>query len=248
MLWGSCPICHRLCVHRTGDGRACFTCWEMLVLFLVLSSAFCGTKVGSYHVLNPAYSRRAVDDIVERSGNSDRVRHDGTVALLNLHRVDIFEYTDMAALSRIYVNAVLVIAFALIGAVVLPASSWNSLLGMVAFSCLMPVLDAIGKNRQFLERPILADVCGPRPSYRVVRCFLLLSGLAYAVSRCFSPGPFLWRWGLIVTHSTRLLNLLVSLRGQHERRVDAAAAVDSEPAREQIGSEGGGSQPRGLPS
>ncbi|CAM9670838.1 unnamed protein product [Scytosiphon promiscuus] len=204
------------------------TAWEMLALFIVLSSTLRGAKAGFYHVVHADFAERAVDLIVHRNG--DRVRPDGTVSL-NLHSVDLFEYADMAALSRIYVTALVVIVWAFIMELVhlvLVESKWTLLAALVVFLCpvflYMYFRVSFRQTRELLHRPKLQDISGTRPSYMVVRFFLLLSGLAYAGSLCFSPGPYLWKGGLIVTHNARLLNLLVSLRGRNEGRVDAAAA------------------------
>ncbi|CAM9413025.1 unnamed protein product [Ectocarpus sp. 12 AP-2014] len=71
----------------------------------------------------------------------------------------------------------------------------------------------------------LKNLCVNQPSCRHVRAFLLATGTIYAVLLHLSPVPSKWAWSLIVTHSTRLLNVLVALRGHNQGVADAAAEI-----------------------
>ncbi|CAN0552699.1 unnamed protein product, partial [Ectocarpus sp. 12 AP-2014] len=71
----------------------------------------------------------------------------------------------------------------------------------------------------------LKNLCVNQPRCRHVRVFLLATGTIYAVLLHLSPVPSKWAWSLIVTHSTRLLNVLVALRGHSQGVADAAAEI-----------------------
>ncbi|CAM9391532.1 unnamed protein product [Ectocarpus sp. 4 AP-2014] len=71
----------------------------------------------------------------------------------------------------------------------------------------------------------LKNLCVNQPRCRHVRAFLLATGTIYAVLLHLSPVPSKWAWSLIVTHSTRLLNVLVALRGHNQGVADAAAEI-----------------------
>ncbi|CAM9094041.1 unnamed protein product [Ectocarpus sp. 6 AP-2014] len=71
----------------------------------------------------------------------------------------------------------------------------------------------------------LKSLCVNQPRCRHVRAFLLATGTIYAVLLHLSPVPSKWAWSLIVTHSTRLLNVLVALRGHNQGVADAAAEM-----------------------
>ncbi|CAM9903941.1 unnamed protein product, partial [Hapterophycus canaliculatus] len=64
-----------------------------------------------------------------------------------------------------------------------------------------------------------------QPRGRRGRFLLLLSGVVYAGSLLSSPLPSCWTWSLIVAHTTRLLNVLVALRGQNDGWAEAAAEI-----------------------
>ncbi|CBJ25824.1 expressed unknown protein [Ectocarpus siliculosus] len=68
-------------------------------------------------------------------------------------------------------------------------------------------------------------ICMTQPRCRHVRAFLLAGGMIYAVLLHLSPAPSKWTWSLIVTHSTRLLSLLIALRGDNEGVANAAGEI-----------------------
>ncbi|CAN0362114.1 unnamed protein product [Ectocarpus fasciculatus] len=67
--------------------------------------------------------------------------------------------------------------------------------------------------------------CINQPRCRHVRVFLLATGTIYMVLLYVSDVPSGWTSSLIMTHSTRLLSLLVALRGDNETVADAAEEV-----------------------
>ncbi|CAM9690885.1 unnamed protein product [Ectocarpus fasciculatus] len=71
----------------------------------------------------------------------------------------------------------------------------------------------------------LKNLCVNQPKCRHVRTFLLARGTIYVVLLHLSPVPSKWAWSLIVTHSTRLLNVLVALQGHAQGVADAAAEI-----------------------
>lgn len=71
----------------------------------------------------------------------------------------------------------------------------------------------------------LKDLCVKQPRSRPTRAFLLTGGTIYAVLLHLSPVPSKWTWSLIITHSTRLLSLLVALRGHNQGVADAGAEI-----------------------
>ncbi|CAN0081839.1 unnamed protein product [Ectocarpus sp. 4 AP-2014] len=71
----------------------------------------------------------------------------------------------------------------------------------------------------------LKDLCVNQPTSRPVRAFLLAGGTIYAVLLHLSPVPSKWTWSLIVTHSIRLLTVLVALRGHNQGVADAGAEI-----------------------
>ncbi|CAM9671048.1 unnamed protein product [Scytosiphon promiscuus] len=215
--------------HAVMAMGTCSTASETGRQFFVLVSTLCGAKLGLYHLVNPSYSQRAVNDIVDRSNGNEPVRHDGTFSL-GQHRVDLFEYADMAAFGRIYASALMVIVWGVLAALCLSGGT-GALGGLIGLPLTVRVLSSIVEYRGVLERPNLEDVCDLRPWHRVVRCFLLLSCLAYTGLLCFSPGPFAWRGALIVTHVTRYMNLLVSLRDRHWSGVNAASVGVEHPSK-----------------
>ncbi|CAN0239238.1 unnamed protein product [Ectocarpus fasciculatus] len=69
------------------------------------------------------------------------------------------------------------------------------------------------------------QLCFKQPRCRHVRVFLLATGAIYTVLLHVSDVPSGWTLSLITIHSTRLLSLLVALRGDNETVADAAEEV-----------------------
>ncbi|CAN0270901.1 unnamed protein product [Ectocarpus fasciculatus] len=69
------------------------------------------------------------------------------------------------------------------------------------------------------------QLCIKQPRCRHVRVFLLATGAIYPVLLHVSAVPSGWTSSLITIHSTRLLSLLVALRGDNETVAEAAEEV-----------------------
>ncbi|CAN0274642.1 unnamed protein product [Ectocarpus fasciculatus] len=69
------------------------------------------------------------------------------------------------------------------------------------------------------------QLCIKQPRCRHVRVFLLATGAIYTVLLHVSDVPSGWTSSLITIHSTRLLSLLVALRGDNETVAEAAEEV-----------------------
>lgn len=72
-----------------------------------------------------------------------------------------------------------------------------------------------------------AGACRTQPFHPHTRALLLVSTMIYAVLLYLSPAPSTLRWSVSVTHSTRALKVLASLRGQDEGGVDRAGGEDA---------------------
>lgn len=65
-----------------------------------------------------------------------------------------------------------------------------------------------------------------QPGCRLVFAVLLGGGVFYALLLLFLvPAPSKLRWGLVLSHSTRLLNVLVALYGEGQSVTDAAVEL-----------------------
>ena len=62
----------------------------------------------------------------------------------------------------------------------------------------------------------LAELCRSQPRCKPVRALVIVAGMMYAALLYFFPLPLWWRWGLIVAHTVRALNVLSSLRRENE--------------------------------
>ncbi|CAM9143837.1 unnamed protein product [Ectocarpus sp. 8 AP-2014] len=71
----------------------------------------------------------------------------------------------------------------------------------------------------------LKGLCINQPRCGHVRAFLLAGGMICAVWLHLSPVPSKWAWSLIATHCTRLLYVIVALRGDNGGVADAAAEI-----------------------
>ncbi|CAM9671117.1 unnamed protein product [Scytosiphon promiscuus] len=198
------------------------TLWQIVELLPVVVCTKCGANEGLSQI-HPSYARRSVDLVREM----DRLRDDSS-ASSDLDGVDIFEYNDMVTLSLAPLSYSGQLSLFLLWCVAtnLPLAG-----GVWPRWCTVAVVGAWCVCSSYAvvtllpRRPRLRKLFLTRPRCRRGRFLLLLSGVVYAVSLFCSPLPSWWMWSLIVTHTTRLLNVLVALRGHNEGWAEAAAEI-----------------------
>jgi len=78
-----------------------------------------------------------------------------------------------------------------------------------------------------LDKPFVTQ-----PGCVFVRASLLAGGVVYGIVLFLVPGPSKWRWLLASTYNTRVLHLLVALRGKGEGVADAAVEMTDHVADE----------------
>ena len=148
---------------------------------------------------------------------------------------DTFEYSDMMTIPTMWVTSWAALpAFGL--AVCLCFIPQLQLSGTVVYPVLCATSAVLAVLLYLQTSPPLAKLNKPfytQPGCTFVRAALLTSGVLYAgVLLCLIPGPSKWRWLLAFTNSTRVLRLLVALRGEGQGVADAAVEVTGHVADE----------------
>ncbi|CAM9368768.1 unnamed protein product [Ectocarpus sp. 8 AP-2014] len=157
----------------------------------------------------------------------------------DLDGVDLDEYDYFQTLYKMRVF--------MLGAVGVPAILWCycaalfdpssslalplMLIGALALTCFFYSGVVVLFYHPFTRKATLGTIfkwhhiCTNQPRCRHVRVFLLATGTIYMVLLHVSDVPSKWTWSLIMTHSARLLSLLVALRGDNEGVADAGAEI-----------------------
>lgn len=147
---------------------------------------------------------------------------------------DLFEYTDSVEFVLASFGCILPILGILgprVAIMVVYGPSFRpnfvemGVLGLFTAVCVWFLSHFIGRFTVD-QRLRLKNASRTQPSCRLVRTSLQVSGMAYAILLHFSRIPSIWRWGLIMIHSTRLSNVLVALRSINAGGGVAGAAVE----------------------
>lgn len=156
-----------------------------------------------------------------------RLRDDSN-ASTDLAGVDIFEYSDMVTLSLapLSYSGQLLLFLLWCVATYLPIAggAWPRWCAVVVLAAWC-ICSSYAVRTLLPPRPRLRKLFVTQPRCRRARFLLLLSGAFYAGSLLSSPLPSVWTWILIATHTKRLLNVLVALRGQNEGWAEAAVEI-----------------------
>lgn len=195
---------------------------------------------GVLHLVCPVRSKGAVNKIVSvNAGEMNRLGRGRWADCLGVDGVDLFEYHDVITvalhISRVISVWIMFVCFALLlsfGVMLSLMLSYHFPLGPTLWSILAAYLWAsivtfflCGATGRIWKS---AEACRTQPFHFHARALLLVPTIVYAVLIYLLPVSCVWRWALIVTHTTRALKVLASLRGQNEPVVEAGGEVAGE--------------------
>ena len=204
-----------------------------LMFLPVLLCIGCTLCTGVSHLVCPASSRAAVTNI--ESVNAHEMKRLGRgkwADSLGVDGLDLFEYheviTAASYISKVISVWILVVCFVLLlffGAVLVLMLSFHFPLGPTLCKAIAAYL--LASFFTFFLCSVAgrvwksAGTCRTQPFHSHARAWLLVPTSVYAVLLLYlSLAPSTWRWSLIVTHTTRALKVLASLRGQEEVLVE----------------------------
>lgn len=245
------------------------------ILPLVVFCAVCAAWAVLSPFLCTSRAQAAVDNMkaVTESVGTSSLRRGRSAESLDLDGVDLFEYHDVTTMAVsdltgviagvllwVVLSPPMVLLYYVVVMMICTDWAWftcqsfstNSLLlpmcvfFLLCLGCCSRVLYTTGVADQIIK---LGEPCRTHPFSRHARAVVFAGSVLYAALVYLCPVPPMWRWGVIVTHTTRTLKVVYSLPSlthqAHKAKASNANNMDSHRDQNEGGVEADGGYTEG---